>query len=361
MPRIPMLSCLLAVLLPALTHAQQPERYALAGNDVALYNLAGKVQVQPGDADITVQVTRAGADAARLKVAQGEIDGHSTLRVIYPADRIRYAGTGRSSSTRLRVRDDGTFGGFDGEHDGERHGRHWAEEGRRVTIGGQAEGLDASADLLVRVPRGGRVAVFLAAGAVTVGNVDGDLLVDARSAPVTATGTRGALSIDVGSGTVQVSDADGDLTVGTGSGSIELSRVRGRALSIDTGSGDVTGTGLEGAELSVNTGSGDIRLTGVDAPALSLETGSGAVTAELRRDIASLEVGTGSGDIAIRAPASLGATVEIETSSGDIDTDFPLQVTRRGRDHLVGTIGDGKGTIQIETGSGEIRLLKVQS
>jgi len=46
----------------------------------------------------------------------------------------------------------------------------------------------------------------------------------------------------------------------------------------------------------------------------AVETGSGGVTAELRRDVASLRVETGSGDIAIRAPASLGAEVEIETS-----------------------------------------------
>jgi DUF4097 and DUF4098 domain-containing protein YvlB len=91
---------------------------------------------------------------------------------------------------------------------------------------------------------------------------------------------------------------------------------------------------------------------------VSLETGSGRITADLRQDVASLEAETGSGDVAIRAPATLGAEVEIETSSGEIETDFPLQITRHGRDHMVGTIGDGKGTIAIETGSGGIRLLK---
>jgi len=91
---------------------------------------------------------------------------------------------------------------------------------------------------------------------------------------------------------------------------------------------------------------------------LSIDTGSGGITADLQRDIASLRAETGSGDIAIHAPASLGAQVAIETSSGEIETDFPMQVTRHGRDHMVGTIGDGKGTIAIETGSGQIRLLK---
>jgi lia operon protein LiaG len=362
MPWTPIPSCLVMFLLPALSHAQQPERYTLAEGDAAVYNLAGNLRVEPGNGAITVEMTRTGADAARLRVAQGGIDGRSTLRVIYPSDMIHYAAGGEKSSTQLRVREDGTFGDFDDDDDPhERHRRHAGEDGRRVTISSEGPGLAAGADLLVRVPRGQRVAVFLAVGAVTVGNVDGDLRVDASSAPVTATGTRGALSIEVGSGSVRVSEATGELNVDTGSGSVDLSRLRGGPLSIETGSGDVTATDLESTALTVETGSGDIRLTGVAAPELSIEAGSGGITAELRRDVTSLEVQTGSGDIAIRAPASLGAIVEIETSSGAIDTDFPLQVTRRGRDHVSGSIGDGKGTIEIETGSGEVSLLKAQS
>ena len=50
--------------------------------------------------------------------------------------------------------------------------------------------------------------------------------------------------------------------------------------------------------------------------------------------------------------------VEIETASGEIETDFPIQVTRHARDHMVGTIGNGVGRVAIETGSGDVRLLK---
>jgi DUF4097 and DUF4098 domain-containing protein YvlB len=358
MPRLPI--WFLTSLLPTALQAQQAERYTLGDDYVAVYNLVGTVRVEPGSGSVAVQVTRAGSDAASLRIAQGEIDGRSTLRVLYPGDRIRWRAKddNGNSSTDLRVRDDGTFGDVDDdEHERGRHGRHAWGEGRRVTISSQA-GIDARADLVVQVPQGRRVAVYLAVGAVTVGNVDGKLAVDAHAAPVTATGVKGELSVDVGYGSVRVSQAEGDLDVDTGMGSVEVSRFQGRALSIDTGSGDVTATDLSGDEVTIETGSGDIRLSGVTAPAVSLETGSGAITAELRRDIASLQAETGSGDVSIHAPASLGAEIEIETSSGDIETDFPLQITRHARDHMVGTIGDGKGTIAIETGSGGIRLLK---
>jgi lia operon protein LiaG len=359
MPRSPTSWCLPFV-LPAALHAQQTERYTFDSDPVAVYNLVGSLRVEPGNDAVTVQVTRAGAEAGRLKIVQGELDGRSTLRVVYPGDRIRFGAGGES--TQLQVRDDGTFGDLNDEHVRGRHGHdrrsRWdPNEGRRVTIAA-AGGIDARADLAVQVPRGRRVELFLAVGSVSVTNVDGEVFVDAHSAPVTATGTKGILSVDVGSGGVKVTQADGELSVDTGSGDVEVSRFHGQSLSVDTGSGDVTGSQLESEEVSIDTGSGEIRLTGVASPTLSLETGSGGVTADLRQDIASLRAETGSGDIAIHAPASLGAEVEIETSSGDIETDFPLQVTRHGRDHMVGTIGDGKGTIAIETGSGEVRLLK---
>lgn len=355
MPRFPIWSLLVAVLPPVL-HAQQLERYTLADDYVAIYNLVGTVRIEPGTGDVAVQVTRAGGEAASLRIAQGEVDGRSTLRVLYPGDRIRWRDqAGDNSSTQLRVREDGTFGDLDDEHIRGRH--HDWEEGRRVTISSSG-GIDARADLLIQVPRGRRVAVYLAVGAVNVANVDGNLAVDAHAAPVTATGVKGELTVDVGSGTVRASQVEGDLSVDTGSGSVEVTRCRGTSLSIDTGSGDVTGTELISDELTIETGSGEIRLSAVTSPRVSLETGSGGVTAELRRDISSLHAETGSGDVAIRAPATLGAEIEIETSSGDIETDFPLQITRHGRDHMVGTIGDGKGTIAIETGSGQIKLLK---
>ncbi|MGH2975567.1 MAG: DUF4097 family beta strand repeat-containing protein [Gemmatimonadales bacterium] len=354
-----LLSFLTVLFLPAAVLAAQTERYTLDGDDVAIYNLAGQLQVEAGQGTVAVQMTRGGAEAARLKVVQDEVSGRRSLRVIYPGDRVYFAGDDGRSSTEIRVRDDGTFG--DGDEWEHHRGWHDSRDARKVIIGSRPGGVDAHADLRVQVPPGHRVSLYLAVGKVTVANVSGELLVDAASAPVTVTGFKGTLGIDVGSGMVRATQVDGDLSIDTGSGSVEISRVNGKTLSVDTGSGDVTGSDLQGGELSIDTGSGEIRLSVVRSPKISLETGSGAITADLREDVGSLDVETGSGDIAITAPPTLGAEVEIETSSGDIETDFPLQVTRHGRDHMTGRIGDGRGSIAIETGSGEIKLLKRSS
>jgi lia operon protein LiaG len=341
------LGCLL--LHPATAAAQQGERYTLDGDEVAIYNLAGSLTVEPGAGTVSVDLVRGGADAARLRVERGELNGRETLRVVYPGESIIYSGIDRGSSTTLRVRDDGTFGDGDSGND---------DSGRKVKVSGVGEGLRAHADLKVKMPTGSRVCLHLAVGKVSISNVNGELLVDGHSAPVTASGTRGKLVLDVGSGPVHVSGAEGSLNVDTGSGPVEISGFNGGELSIDTGSGEVTGSDLVASEIQIETGSGDIKLTAVTSPVLNLETGSGSVGADLRGPVRELAVETGSGDVSVRAPASLAAAVEIETASGGIETDFPLQVTRHSRDHVVGRIGNGTGTVAIETGSGDVRLLK---
>ena len=342
-------------LLTTSLSAQQVERYTLSEDEAAVYNLAGEVRVEPGTGgDITVQVVRGGADAAKLKVVRGERDGMQALRFIYPESRIQYGRMSEGSSTQLRVRDDGTFG--DDDHDGE--GRKREREGRQVTIAARGGGLDAHADLRVAVPMGRRVAIFLGVGKVAVTNINGDLSIDAASAPVTTSGTRGELEIDVGSGTVQVTKATGDLSVDTGSGAVTVSEVRGESIEINTGSGEVTASNLRSNDLSIDTGSGNIEVTGLTAPQVSLETGSGSVIADLSGEVWNVKVQTGSGDVTLKVPPTLAAEVDIETSSGEIETDFEVAVTRHARDHMTGRIGEGGGKIAIETGSGGIKLVK---
>lgn len=331
--------------------SQQAERYSLPEDEIAIYNLAGEVRIEPGTGgDVTVQVTRGGAHAARLKVLRGERDGRETLRVVYPENRIQYGRMSDGSSTQLRVRDDGTFGH---SHDDERR----KPEGRQVTIAARG-GLDAYADLRIGVPQGRQVELHLAVGKVAVSNVHGDLVIDAASAPVTSSVTRGELSIEVGAGEVQVTQARGDLSVDTGSGAVTLSDVRGESISVESGSGAVTASNLRSNDLSINTGSGNIEVTNLIAPQVSLETGSGSVIADVSGEVWNVNVETGSGDVRLTVPPTLAAEVDIETSSGEIETDFEVAVTRHARDHMTGRIGDGGGKIDIETGSGGIKLVK---
>jgi lia operon protein LiaG len=330
--------------------AQTGQRYTVAGDNVAIYNLAGTVQVEAGSgSSVVVEVTRNGADAAKLQVATGPIRDRQTLRVIYPDDDIVYAPLGRHSNTSLDVRDDGTFN--------DDHGRF--RGGHRVHISGDGSGIEAFADLRVQVPAGTRVALYLAVGRMTATNVHGDLRLDVNSADVQASGIQGSLTVDAGSGDVRVSDVTGSVNLDTGSGDVEAGRLQGDDLRIDTGSGDVTVDGAQGQTLKISTGSGNARATGVRAQDLKLDTGSGDVTLVLLEGGGSIYVDTGSGDVSLTLPTAYGADVVLDTGSGDIDLGgIPVTVHKIQRDHLEGRIGDGKGRLRVETGSGDVVLKK---
>jgi DUF4097 and DUF4098 domain-containing protein YvlB len=336
------LALVVAVATPG--HAQETHR--VSGSEIAVYNLAGEARVVRGSgSDVVVRITRGGADAARLDVQTGEVDGRETLRVIYPDDQIVYPGLGRGSRTSLRVREDGTFG---------ESGR----SGERIDIRGSGRGLEAWADLVVEVPDGKDFTLHVAAGKMDVQGVHGDVHLKTGSGSVDASDVVGSLDVDTGSGSVSVRGIQGDLGVDTGSGSVSLRGVTGGHMEIDTGSGGVRGGGLSGPSLSVDTGSGSIELDDVSVPDVVLDTGSGGVELGLLVDVDRLDVDTGSGSVTIHAPEDLGAEVELETGSGGIDLDFALQVRSVRRDHVYGTLGDGKGRIHIDTGSGSVRLLK---
>jgi lia operon protein LiaG len=326
--------------------AQQPGRHTLSGDDVSLYNLAGVVSVERGTgANVVADVTLRGPDAGRLEVqARG-----SALSIVYPSDQIVYQPLGRHSETTLHVRADGTFS--DGE----------VRNGRRVRITGDGRGLEAHADMRIMVPAGRKVSVYLGVGKLTATNVNGNLLLDVASADVQANGTRGTLTMDLGSGNVSVTDAEGDLLLDLGSGDVTLSGIRGRLLELDAGSGRIDGTDISADRVLLDAGSGDIRLTDVASRDLELDTGSGEVEISLTTDVDRLVLDSGSGDVTIRAPATLGARVDIETGSGSVGGDLIRELVRRGNDEdddqVTGSIGDGRGTISVETGSGDVTFL----
>lgn len=358
-----------AIVLTAIAHpndaaGQATESYELSGSSVAIYNIAGEARIVQGRGSaVVVHVMRGGADARELAVEVGEIGGRETLRVIYPSQQVVYSALGRGSNNSVRVRSDGTF--YDGGRGGD-----------RVEISGSGRGLEAYADLEIEVPAGRDFALYLAAGATDVRGVVGDVLIDTGSGSVVAAnvagsltvdtgsgsveveGVRGSLRIDTGSGHVSVRSVEGDVSVDTGSGGVDIDDVRGGEINVDTGSGSVKGGDLSAPFLHVETGSGRIDLARVDSGDIVLETGSGRVDLQLLGDVTDLEIDTGSGSVTLIVTELLGAELEIETGSGGIDLDFPVQMRRVSRDHFEGSLGDGEGRIQIDTGSGRVRLMR---
>jgi lia operon protein LiaG len=350
-PKLPILAALF-LLSAAPLPGQDTVSYLLAGKDVAIYNLVGEVVVLGGSGStVTVKVSRIGRDAGQLTVKTGELRGSQTLRVLYPSAEIVYRPLGRGSSTNFNVRDDGTWG----DDQDSRRDRH---EGQRVTIRGDGAGLEAAANLRITLPPGRRVGVYLGVGRLEVANVDGELLLSAASADVSARGTKGDLRIDTGSGEIRAEQLEGQVSLNTGSGDVAVNGHQRGTMKIDTGSGSVVGSSVVASELEIDTGSGDIRLEGIRVPRLNLETGSGSIRADLVGPVETVMVETGSGDVTLRLPDGTGATLDLDTGSGGFSLDVPVELLKRGEGSLKGRIGDGHGRIHIETGSGDIALVK---
>lgn len=346
-----------AVVLVSIPVAAQTSRHVLKGDSVAIYNLVGELRVEAGSgSDVTVEVQRQGADAAKLDIQSGPLRGRETLRIIYPDDVIVMPEWGRGWNTTLRVRDDGTFG-----EDHDRRGRDWFREGHQVRITGRSrDGLEAYADVRVSVPAGKGVAVYVGVGKAFVSNVNGAIRVWVASADVSADRTKGSLHIASGSGNVDLRTGSGDVSLETGSGDVTVAGVDGSSLRLETGSGSVTVSDAKAASVHVETGSGNIDATGTSGDELSFETGSGDVDIALVTTFRSVHIETGSGNVTLKVPPTVGAEVDLDTGSGDIDLGgLTLQVRRIEHDHVTGTLGDGKGRLSVETGSGDVRLQKL--
>ena len=173
--------------------SEAQEQFRLSGSEVAVYNLAGHVElVRGGGSDVVVHVTRGGDDASRLEIEVGQVRGREALRVIYPDEEVVYPGMGRGSNTQVRVRSDGTFG--DG---GE--GR-----GERVSVRGSGRGMEAWADIVVEVPAGQRFSAYVAVGEAEARGLDGDITIDTGSGAVVAEDMAGVLDNDTGSGSIRL-------------------------------------------------------------------------------------------------------------------------------------------------------------
>jgi hypothetical protein len=333
----------LAVALVPTADAAAQEEVRISGDRVAIYNIAGAVEIVRGSgSDVMVEVMRGGDDASQLRLETGEIRGRETLRIIYPSDEVVYDELGRWSKSQIRVRDDGTWGNGGG--------------GDRVEVSGGGGGLEAHADLRVHVPAGTDLEMYLAVGEIDARDIQGDLTLDTHSGDVTAMSITGDLLVDTGSGSVEVDGVDGNVNVDTGSGSVEVLNARGEELMVDTGSGRVEGSEVVFGSVNVDTGSGSVEFERLSAADIRVDTGSGSVELDLLTDVDFMEVDTGSGSVTVWVPEDFGARVEFDTGSGGIDLDVPVSTRSMRRDYISGTIGDGQGSMTLDTGSGGIRI-----
>ena len=347
------------------------QEWSFEGDRLLVSNLAGEITVRGHDGSrIVVRARPGGGDAGLLdyQVKQG---GRAEFHVIFPlGESLSYAYPrgGGSTSTSLRSwRDESPlleqiYSGLSGRD--------------QIKIGRRGD-REAWADLEILVPQNVPVRVLLAvgeirardlvggadldthSGSITAENIRGDTRIDTGSGGVSARGIRGSLLVDTGSGSVDVGEVTGDdVMVDTGSGSVEVSGAESRTLKIDTGSGRVEVSGARVGSLQIDTGSGSVRALDVEADESIIDTGSGSVTLDVvKLDTGSHLIDTGSGGVTVRLPADASVTIMADPGSGGVDLDVPNAMLRRmSRDKVELELGGGAAHLEIDTGSGSIRI-----
>ena len=128
--------------------------------------------------------------------------------------------------------------------------------------------------------------------------------------------------------------------------------------NVQTVSGDIVAPQVrQGGDLE--TVSGRIRLSGGPYAGVTMNTVSGDIDVQggLAGD-GRIEIDSVSGDVSMDLPAALSAQLRVSTFSGSIDSAFGSVVEKRHGpgSSLNSTVGAGRGRIEVQTFSGDVRL-----
>jgi DUF4097 and DUF4098 domain-containing protein YvlB len=178
------------------------------------------------------------------------------------------------------------------------------------------------------------------------------------SGELSATGVNGEVEAHTVSGDIDIADAATRAEFESVSGEVSVARVRG----------NVRGSAVSGAlmienvngEVDVETVSGEITLANVQSRWVQAATVSGEVEFEGTIDPAGrYELGSHSGTVRLMLIGDVNATVNVETFSGSIDSDFPMTLepgeTGRRRQFQF-RIGNGGARISAHSFSGSIDI-----
>ena len=152
---------------------------------------------------------------------------------------------------------------------------------------------------------------------------------------------------------------EGRVNLRTGDGKIDIAGLKGE-MDLHSGDGSENLEGVDG-KLHASTGDGHISAHG-RFDELELKTGDGHV--EVRATAGStLAAGwrleTGDGNVSLEIPNELSADVSLHTSDGHIDLDMPIVTEGKIRQNEVhGKLNGGGSLLTIRTGDGSIHLRK---
>lgn len=179
-------------------------------------------------------------------------------------------------------------------------------------------------------------------------------------------------------GKLQISDLQGDINGKTHNGKVVCLQIQGE-VSLETHNGDIDCQEITGP-VKVITHNGTVKVMAVNAEPAAIEATSHNGEIECRDIWGDLNAETHNGQVIVvynhaansspnvraityndnihfTGPPGLSAQVDLSTHNGSVHSDLPVKVQGELSKHkLQGTIGNGDGTVQLQTHNGSIRI-----
>jgi DUF4097 and DUF4098 domain-containing protein YvlB len=202
------------------------------------------------------------------------------------------------------------------------------------------DSINVSVDYKVWVPDQAAVEIKSVSGDIQVAPIGGAAKIGSVSGDVELHGAAGA-DVDLVSGDLVLENIAGDAFLKAVSGDIKTTRIKG-SVEVEAVSGDIDLLDVSEAQtINAKSVSGNITYVG------SIKAGG------------RYEIKTHSGDVRVTIPADSAFDFEANTFSGDIDSDFEIQVVGKISPHEIhGTVGKGGATVILKSFSGNVDLKK---
>lgn len=201
-----------------------------------------------------------------------------------------------------------------------------------------------------------------------------------RWMPVTLNGTYVDIDLEGIQGEVAAETVGGDVRLKGGNGTVKLKSVEG-IIEVEGSKGRILLNTVNEAvfvkdaagEITAETVNGDVVLERIDSSAVDVATVNGDVTYDGSiRDGGTYRFATHNGDVELRVPDQINASVFVRTYRGDFDSHFQVQVPQASSPEDEGdrrrrerrnrrfnfTLGSGAARVELESFGGDISLLK---
>lgn len=164
--------------------------------------------------------------------------------------------------------------------------------------------------------------------------------------------------IRTGSGNINWKNTNaGEIVLYANSGNIRGDEIRGD-VSLHTGSGNITVKEMEG-DVTAEAGSGNITMEQVSG-SCKAKAGSGNIKVNMAEVAGDISLQTGSGNQRLELPEIPAFSIQVDTGSGNIHTDYDefLDYNKKGN-HVAGQVGDEPiCRITSSAGSGNVTIKK---